>query len=196
MITPEKRRTIVILISVVIILLLLFLLVGLFSGPKEAEVPEVETTPAQEVLEEADEVPVKTNTEVRLEAEQQERNEQSSVISLSKTFVERYGSYSTEANFQNLTDVLPLMSESFATTTRQFIANATTPTEYYGVSTDVITVTVESMDEEAGTASVLMNTQREEAKGSPGNTSVMYQEIRVTYVFESGAWKVNSADWL
>ena len=41
-----------------------------------------------------------------------------------------------------------------------------------------------------------MNTQREEAIGSPQNISVKYQEIELEYVMEGGVWKVDSANWL
>ncbi len=197
MITPEKRRTIIVLI--IVLLFLIFFFTGFFLLTRSTDSPAslrgAEGDEAISVTEEQMLESEKNNQETRLEQEQAERNETSNVTSLSKTFVERYGSYSTEANFQNLRDVLPLMTSSFAARTEQFISTAKTPSEYYGVSTDVITVNVEVMEEDES-AIVLITTQREEAKGLPGNVSIKYQDVRVEYLFESGSWKVNSADWL
>ena len=135
-----------------------------------------------------------TISEQELEEERETRNTSGDVVSLSKSFVTRYGSYSNEAEFANLTDVLPLASISFAQELQQMIDTGVTPEEYYGVTTAIVTVKVDEKDEDAGVATTI-TTQREEAIGSPQNVSVKYQDIVLTFVMEEGSWKVDSASW-
>lgn len=126
----------------------------------------------------------------------EKRQKTASINSLSKTFVERYGSYSNEANFENLKDVILMMAPEFAEYTQNIIDTSKSPDEYYGITTRVITVNVEELDEVAGSAVVVLNTQREESKVSVSNTSVWYQKIRIEFLKMSGVWKVVSASWL
>ena len=126
----------------------------------------------------------------------EKRQKTASINSLSKTFVERYGSYSNEANFENLKDVILMMAPEFAEYTQNIIDTSKSPDEYYGITTRVITVNVEELDEVAGSAVVVLNTQREESKVSVSNRSVWYQKIRIEFLKMSGVWKVVSASWL
>lgn len=193
MMTRRKRISIVVLILLILLLLLLWLLYVLFFG-KGDKVEEVEKV--EEVTTEEQVVPDRpTVSEVELEEEREMRTSASDVTSLSKTFVTRYGSYSNEAHFANLEDVLPLMSASFAAKTQKMIDEGEIPEGYYGVSTSIVTVTVDEKDEAAGTAQVTIMTQREEAIDSPQNTTVKYQDIILTFITEGGSWKVDSASW-
>jgi hypothetical protein len=193
MITRRTRLTVIGLILLTFILLLVWLVYLLFSGVVEVEV--VQETTYEEVIEVPDEPVKATLSEKALETEQNERSASSEVVSLSKTFAERYGSYSNEANFSNLVDVLPLMSASFAQETEQFIESNEPPEEYYGVSTRVITVSVDSQDEVSGTAQVSITSQREESVGSPQNRETKFQDIVLTFITEEGSWKIDSATW-
>lgn len=189
--TRRKRFSIITLVLVALLLLLVWLLWTLIP----AGVEKVEE--AQEVVrvEEVEEViPTRpTISEQELEEERETRTISADVVALSKSFVTRYGSYSNEANFANLEDVLPLASASFAVQLQNMIDTGVAPEEYYGVSTSIVTVKV---DEKGDTTSqVTVTTQREEAVGSPQNTSVKYQDIILTFVTEEESWKVDSATW-
>ncbi len=193
MMTRRTRLTVVGLILLTIILLVVWLLYMLFSGSVEVTVV---TEPAYEEEVEVVKEPVKgTLSKKALETKQEERSTGASVVSLSKTFVERYGSYSNEANFSNLVDVLPLMSASFASETEQFIASNDPPEEYYGVTTRVITVSVDSQDETTGSAQVSITSQRQESVGTPQNSEIKFQDIVLTFITEGGSWKIDSATW-
>jgi flagellar basal body-associated protein FliL len=188
----RTRIVLIVLIVLILLLLLLWIFYALFSRKDETT-----QTPISPVQEETPEIiPTRpTVSQNELEAEKETRATSSDVVSLSKTFVTRYGSYSNEANFSNLTDVLPLMSAAFAAETQAFIDRSTPPSEYYSVSTQVITVNVKDKDEETGTSQVSVTTQREEAVGSPQNSFVRYQEILLNFVKEQDVWKVDSATW-
>lgn len=190
MMTRRTRLTIVVLILLALLLLLLWLLYILFRGEEAVRVPQA----ADQIQETEEQLPDRpTISEEELEAERETRSNSSDLVSLSKTFVTRYGSYSNEANFANLTDVMPLMTSSFAADTQTLLDSFEAQEEYYGVSTRVITVDVQ--EENEGTARVVVTTQREESVGSPQNTTVKFQDIVLTFVKEDGMWKVDSAIW-
>lgn len=193
MMTRRKRLAIVALILLAFLLLLVWLLWALFvqgeDGKEKTEVGQVE-----EVQEVEEVIPTRpTISEQELEAERETRTTSADVVSLSKSFVTRYGSYSNEANFANLEDVLPLASASFDAQLQNTIDTGVPPEEYYGVSTSIVTVKVDEKSE--ATSQVTVTTQREEAVGSTQNTSVKYQDIVLTFVMEDGVWKVDSATW-
>jgi hypothetical protein len=192
MITRKTRLITVGLAVLVLFLLLLWLWFVLRPKSSEPEPAPVATPEQLQIPEEA----APTLTEELLKKEQAARNESAGVTTVSKMFVERYGSYSNEAKFQNLIDVFPLMTEAFVNETRALIDESIPPETYYGVTTRALTVEVEAMDESAGVATVQMQTQREIAQGSTQNTSITYQEIRLKLEKEAGVWKVSSADWL
>lgn len=190
MMTRRKRLAIVVLILLALLLLLIWLLWALFSrGGAKEEVEEM--VQVEEVIEVIPTRP--TISEQELEAERETRVTSADVVSLSKSFVTRYGSYSNEANFANLEDVLPLVSVSFAAQLQNTIDTSVAPEEYYGVSTSIVTVKVDEKGET--TSQVTVTTQREEAIGSPQNTTVKYQDIVLTFVMENASWKVDSATW-
>lgn len=189
--TRRKRLTVIGLI-ILVLLLLLLILWFLFGRNTQQETKPAETAPAVEEI--TTEQP--TIKEQQLKEEQDTRNQSASAIAVAKMFVERYGSYSNEANFQNLKDVLPLMTDSFAQKTNQFIEKLNPPETYYGVTTSVLIVKVEKMDDVAGIATILLNTQQEIAENSPQNTRIEYKEIRLELERVDDVWKVDSATWL
>lgn len=115
---------------------------------------------------------------------------------VSRIFVERFGSYSTDVDYANVTDVLPLVTEDLRGDLLAIAEEArkTANDGYYGVSTNVIKITTDNETETATTLTV--KTQREEAFGSPGNTSVRYEDIRVEFVKIGDDWFVDSFQWL
>lgn len=188
--TRRKRLLIAALILLAFLLLLIWLSWVLFSGGGGTQ--EVEEVAQMKEVEEI--IPTRpTISEQELEEERETRTTSADVVSLSKSFVTRYGSYSNEANFANLEDVLPLVSASFAAQLQNTIDTGVPPEEYYGVSTSIVTVKVDEKGET--TSQVTVTTQREEAIGSPQNTSVKYQEIVLIFVMEDESWKVDSATW-
>ncbi len=191
MITPSKRRNIIIWI-IVIILLIISWVISLFLPTRSLDVipAEYEEVTSQPTVNE------ESLPETAMQKEQAVRNGSSDIISLSKVFVERYGSYSNESDFANIKDVLPIMSEAFANRSQSFIDNNVAPEEYYGVTTRVISVKADDIDDGSEVGSAIITTQKEETKDSPQNSEVRYQEIELEFVKEAGVWKVDSANWL
>jgi hypothetical protein len=111
-------------------------------------------------------------------------------------FVERFSSYSSESDFANVTDVMPLVTASLGARLQQIAQQERakgTDQAYYGISTKVISEKVVAQTDV--TAEYLVSTQRAESIGSPGNTTVRYQDITVKLVKEGDAWKVSDFSW-
>lgn len=188
-----SRRTKLILLAVLAGVFIILVVILAFRFARSRPAPETGSIAEESG---AETPPSSTTPTAEVQAEQEERTRTVSVQTTVKTFVERYGSFSTEANFANLRDVLPLMTGELEAATRATLANPPAATEYYGVTTKVVAVNVKAMDETALTATVTISTQREEAKGSPQNISVKYQSITLTLRKVSGEWKVSGATWL
>jgi len=111
----------------------------------------------------------------------------------SKNFVERFGSYSLEANFSNFTEVMDLVTPTVAAWLKIYPADLLKklPVGFAGVTTRVISQNIESIT--SNQAKLLVTTQREETVN--GQTRVNYQEIKVNLVFTDGKWLVDGAYW-
>ena len=185
---PRLKKIIAILIIAIVLLLLLWLL--LFREKPEVT-PDVTVPTDQEVI-----IPSEpSKADLKFGEEIKERSQTADVVALSKTFVERYGSYSNESNFENLRDVMPIMTTAFAAETQTLIDSLSASSSYYGVTSRVLTVNVETRDDVAGIASISVTTQRQEAVDSPKNVEVKYQDILLEMRLVGGEWKVSSARW-
>lgn len=120
------------------------------------------------------------------------------VISLVVPFVDRFGSYSNQGTFENLSDLLLFMSPSMRLWAEKQIAEQTEkPFQelYRGVTTKALSYTLSSYEPEQGRAEMLVSTQRRELIGSTVNARVYNQDIVVKLVKDDGAWVVDSAFW-
>jgi len=188
-----NRRNKIITVIVIILLLLLALLLfwyrfmrGTDLLPNTPVVPDdgtaIVTTLPEPNIGTPPTVPVRSTQEV-------------SVETLTMTFTERYGSYSNEAEFQNLLDLEPLVTSRFMAEINTLIATTTVEDYYRAVTTRVISMNIIELDDAGGTATVNVTTQREEAIGSPLNSEVRYQTLVLDLVKQGGVWLVDDATW-
>lgn len=119
-----------------------------------------------------------------------------SAQTIARNFVERFGSFSSETNYINVDDVMPLATEALQRRLQELAdaARENASDTYYGVSTRAIIFTVEEESEMAITMRI--TTQREESIDSPANTSVRNQDIRLALVKDGDDWRVDSFTWL
>ena len=78
---------------------------------------------------------------------------------------------------------------------REAIEKKTDNSIYYGVTAKAVAHTVEAFDNEKGTAKILVQMQRREMLGATNNASSFQQDIKISFVKEGGAWKVDEAYW-
>ncbi len=118
---------------------------------------------------------------------------------LSRSFAERYGSYSNQTNFANLENLFVFMTPSLQRTTQRFIdderAKQRDTSVYYGITTRVISVETKSFSENSGTASFVLHTYRRESIGTTSNSKTFEQALTITMQKDDGTWKVADAVW-
>src|SRR3989339_810371 len=122
-----------------------------------------------------------------------EEKEKAQLQQLTNAFVERYGSYSNQTDFENLTDLMTFMSQSLKNWAENLIAtkrvNSPSQAPYYGVTTKVLkTEIIEFTDE---LVKIKVATQKSEMFGTDYNSKVSYEDLTVSLIKEEGVWRVN-----
>jgi hypothetical protein len=151
---------------------------GVQNTPVSAEQPSVRI-PLQQPKEQPDEITAK-------------------LVALTLPFVERFGTFSNQNNFENLKDLFPYMTEEFRKKSELLIQQAVDkpfPQAYTGVVTKALSYKVISANQDAGRGEFLVTTQRREYIGTPTNFKVYTQDIAVTFKKEDSVWLVDGAAW-
>lgn len=120
------------------------------------------------------------------------------IISLVLPFVERFGSYSNQGNFENLSDLLPFMSDAMrAWANKEIEKQSSKPFQelYRGVTTKALSYTVVDYKPEQNRAEMKVATQRKELIGSTTNARMYNQDVVVKLIKADGVWLVESAFW-
>lgn len=171
--------------AVVILIALLVLLWFMFKQPRVPEAPT--SVPEQQATQTVPEVnPASVPAPGVVSAS-----------TVARTFIERFGSYSSESDFANVDDIMALATARYQEELRGIVAGYrrqfSQQTNYSGVSTYVITL--KTTDESVAATSFLVTTQREEAVGNPGNTTVRYQDVDIDLVKVGDNWLIDDLRW-
>lgn len=189
------------LVATVVILVILSISIFLIVMSKKKTAPVTETTPtttdniidttnfpAQLTQPAATTVPAgvtvkpPTSEEVQKNAAQQ----------MAKIFIERYGSYSTDNDYQNIREVETLVTPNLWATLSKKIGAPINGGEFYGVTTKAITTSI--VDWAKTSAAVEINTMRTENKN--GNILTSNQKVKVTVLQSGDQWVVDKFEWL
>lgn len=115
---------------------------------------------------------------------------------LAKTFAERYLTFSTAGDYENLSDAQLMMTPAFAArTAAQIKANRAQPAaaDFFGVTSRAVSLEVVAYDETAKTATVLADLNRQE-RGNGGVLRTPYnQRLTIMFVMTDGEWKIDDA---
>ncbi|MCF7820237.1 MAG: hypothetical protein K9M44_02065 [Candidatus Pacebacteria bacterium] len=203
----KKKRNIIILIVVIVVIAIL-LAVFLSGGEKEAPVSQVETpieneasetsSVKMEIPEEVTELPAnEPEPEVySFNSEEEEVREMTAedLKQLAFAIAERYGSYSNEGNFGNISDLELYMTDEMKTWAKTYVETERAKPytgEYYGMSTTALVGEVVSFEDDE--AEVLVSTRRKEIKNNEEN--VFDQKITINFSKIGSEWKVSGAYW-
>lgn len=120
---------------------------------------------------------------------------------IAAVFAERFGSYSNQSNFSNVTDMELLMSETMKTQSRKYIFDQRQKEigdkAYYAIATRAISEEVPDFDEKQGRAKVLVKTRRKEMSDSGKIAEKVFEQmIEIYFVKENNSWKVDKISWL
>jgi hypothetical protein len=127
--------------------------------------------------------PIKPSTPLEIE--------QNAVRQLAKIFVERYNSYSTDNNFQNIIDVKELVTPELWQTLSAKIGKTQTAGSFMGVTTKVFTSELKDWGSKAATVS-LSTAIREEKNGALSNRQ---QDLTVDLIKSGDGWLVAKFQW-
>lgn len=177
------KKKVEFLIAIIVILGLLIALVILFWNPKTEERSD---TPGEIVT------PAETERVSTVDS----RTLESPPEVIARSFVERFGSYSTDIDYLNVDDVKSLATAALSTQLDILLTDARNDpdTGYYGVSTKVLTI--DSVTQTETTASFDITTQRIESFDTPANTSSRNQDIEVTLIKNGNRWLVDGYTWI
>lgn len=115
------------------------------------------------------------------------------VEQLSVTFIEVFGSYSTDSRYQNLFDLKEIVTTSYWSQLERYIS-AEAAANDYSVWTNALKATVSNLSNEA--AQVLVKTQRGERTDKKTAERRFSQDAEVFLLKENGVWLVNKVNWL
>ncbi len=192
----ERKRIIEIVLALILLLGLIGLLLWLFLFSPQAKVETTETDNTQTLPTNEDQPT--TSTDTTTPATVSSTPKVTAPATVARTFVERLGSYSSESNYENIHDVLSLVTDQLGAELERNAEDSRKSEEsleggYYGISTTVMsTKTVSQTDTEM---TLRIQTQRNEARGNPGNAEVRYQEIVLVLVKADTTWKVAQYRW-
>ena len=191
-----SRRT-KIVIAIVIILLLVFLLYWfLWRGKSvnredvQSPPPPIAIVPQNKPAGNVPPVPIK-------EAEKTKAD----LSRLATAFAERFGSYSNQGEYVNVLDLKPIMTGTMQKWVDDYVAESKVAvidiSVYSGIMTKAVSVKITAINEKGGTATVVVNTQREEAgEKISENKKIYYQNLELEFQKISEEWKVNKATWM
>ena len=122
-----------------------------------------------------------------------ETTQDSQIISASRNFIERYGTWSsqTEDFFElissMITDNMYSQANAYITNNENFKNKK----EYYGITTKVLNIAV--LDSTDSSAKVSLSLQQTEDKNKV--QSVFYKDVELSLIFDNGKWLIDSVMW-
>ena len=186
----SRRNKILLVIVIILILAVLLLLLFLSLRKKPgAEAPAAEPT-----------LPKVQNLTPRTPAPQPKVTAEVSVRqtleALARTFTERFGSFSNQNNYQNLSDIYVLETpdvQKWSATYLGKLRSENPPSgPYYGITTRVLNPEVKILD--ADNAEAVVSTQREET-GADGTSKIYYQNLELKFKRLNQQWLVDWVKW-
>ncbi len=115
---------------------------------------------------------------------------------LARNFTERYGSYSTDTNYENIERTRSFMTAKMLQQADQIISqNKQEQESFYSVETVVTTVTISDFSDGATGATIIVDTRQATVTGQ---SDPVYQNrrARLTMIKDGASWKVDSFRWL
>lgn len=169
-------------------------IISKITGEKSGQNENVNTTAA---INTNGAISVNENAENTNTATEQIMDEQSAILKIAKFFSERFGTYSNENNFSNLTNLKDYMTGDMQAWTDNFIAQNKDNNKdvYYSLVSQAVSANITEYNEQAKTAKVEAITMQKETSGLPQEVVSKERVLTLDMRKEENAWKVNSAQW-
>ncbi len=181
------------------VVVILVIVVGVIFWWQRAATPELATTTQNTVTaanrlvidgRSGEDIVTTANTPTLTESQQQ----QISVERLAMTFAERFGSYASTANFRNIREVQPMMTESMRQWSDGYIQTQIAKTADQNIVVSTRALATEAVTMSGTAATILVHTQRRTSQnGQPDQ--VINQDLRLDFVTAGQSWLVDGAYW-
>ncbi len=197
----KKRKILAVAVIVIGAALIIFFAVRLFNSPDGTPEPGDQTPVIEGQIDDSSlptpgDRPNIDYSRYDISQEQPHKIDREDLAKQAMFFAERLGSFSNQSDYGNIDDLMMFMTESMQVWAEDYIEDlraSNGATEYYGISTNAITATVNSFNEEAGEAEISVATKRQELKGTQENS--FDQSLKVLLVKADGDWKIDGAYW-
>ncbi|MFC1613558.1 hypothetical protein ACFL23_04485 [Patescibacteria group bacterium] len=122
----------------------------------------------------------------------EEEIEQQNLKTFASSFVERWGSYSSDSNCENLISLKILSTDAMKIEIDRLVSTGKcgamdTVTGFYGVSTKALSSNIKNIDANSAVLRVMCQKKIEEND----DVRVVYEEVEVEMVKEAGKWLVD-----
>jgi hypothetical protein len=193
----NKKALILIIVGLIILVGIIYFIFIYDFSPEDSTTTETTSTTEQNQI--APPIISKTSPTITQTAEPLSLAEQSreEANKLALYFAERYGTSSSQSNFQNLVDLKVFMTESYKATTSQYVATEqakATAADYESIVTTAVIVEFTSFSETAGTAQGLVKTKRRQTS-TDGQVKDFEQDLAISLEKIGSEWKVARASW-
>lgn len=114
------------------------------------------------------------------------------------TYAERFGSYSTQSDYGNFTDLEIYMTPNLKTWAAKYVEEQKASAKsgsYYGITAKTLTTEIKSFDETNGTAVIIVTTERRESTTSIGGGEPFNQKLELSFLKVNGEWLMDKAYW-
>jgi len=184
------------------LLVIIAVLVILFWGEKKmpAEVNGDLNQPGSGSLPIENRLIINDNTTVEITKENaptltEEQREEVDLERLAFSFIERFGSYSNQSNFENIRDLELFMTSSMKRWANKYISQNRSKMGdiYWGVTTKALAVKSIQIGEQQ--AMIVISTQRKETSADPNNYRIYNQDAELIFKKISGIWLLDGIYW-
>ncbi len=121
--------------------------------------------------------------------------DEDSLINLAEKFAATYGTFSSQSNFRNVTELYSYMSENYRQESAAYVAEKqgqSTGGGYYETTTTVMMS--KALENSGNAATVLVDTYRESSSSDQGRDG-SYQNALIKFIQEGESWKVDKVEW-
>lgn len=123
-------------------------------------------------------------------------NERTSITRAATFFTERFSSFSSDNNFDNIEALRTVMTDAMNEQANSLAErDVSSNNEFYSIETQVVTVSITDYAEGSTGATVIVDTRRTEQKGI-SKPVVFSQSARLQMKKFDGQWKTDSFKWL
>jgi len=202
--TQQNRRNVGIIIIVLGLIIIALIVFFIIRQPNEIEENPIIDNPIEQEqeIEQAgtttpSDIP-RNYQEYDISSEQEHEFNSLDLGKMSDSFAERFGSFTNQSQYENFTDLRMFMTESFAIWVDGYVEDLIEQSPnnqyFYGISTTALSHKIVRFDEDAGEATVIVNTQRKETT-IEGDNETFLQQLELNFEKVNDEWLVDAAYW-